>query len=98
MNTYFVINLENYKLKKAHPYTIFFETTCPTFCHEKFELEYSATDLRYMVSLPSDYMDKVLEEMVKIFGYGPFDRKGVKQALGTHCQIRIAMSKGEEEK
>lgn len=92
MSTYFVINIEEFKLKKNHPNTIFFKATCPVFAKGVFDLEYTGPDLYYKVSLPSDYMDKVCKEMQEVFGYGPFDRSKVKQAMKEHNQFQINQS------
>ena len=97
MNPHFVINLVNYKLNKAHPYTIFFEATCPGFREGKFELEYCVTDLRCNLPLVLGNENKILQEMVKKFGYGPFNKQDVKQALGICCQIRIEEAEECEE-
>ena len=96
MNTYFVINLEDFKLKKDHPFTIFFKATCPVFNHGVIDLEYTGPDLKYKASLPSDYMDKVCEEMQDVFGYGPFDKNKVKQAMQKHRQFRINQSSSDD--
>lgn len=97
MNTYFVINLEGFKLKKNHPYSIFFEATCPVFYRGIFELTYTGPDLNYNVSLPSEYMNKVCREMQDVFGYGPFKKEKVKQLLKEHYQFRINQGKQDEE-
>ncbi len=57
-----------------HPCTIYFKATCPVFCHSIIDLEYTGPDLKYYVSLPSDYMDIVCKDMQRVFGYGSFDR------------------------
>ena len=97
MNTYFVINLEEFKLKKQHPCTIYFKATCPVFSHGIIDLEYTGPDLKYNASLPADYMDKVCEEMQDVFGYGPFDKDKVKLAMKEQRQFRINQCSTEDE-
>lgn len=97
MNTYFVINLESFKLKKQHPYTIYFKATCPVFLHGEIELEYTGPDLKCNASLPADYMDKVCDEMQDVFGYGPFDKEKVKLAMEKKRKFRISQCDIEDE-
>ena len=96
MNTYFVINLENCKIKKQHPCTIFFKATCPVFSRGIIDLEYTGPDLKYNASLPAVYMEKVCKEMQDVFGYGPFNKDKVKQAMKEQRQFRISQCDTED--
>lgn len=97
MNTYFVINLQEFELKKDHPYTIFFKATCTFICQGIIELEYTGPELKCKASLPSDYMDKVCKEMQSVFGYGPFNKSEVKKAMNKQSQFRINQCDTDDE-
>ncbi|WP_033152010.1 hypothetical protein [Pseudobutyrivibrio ruminis] len=93
--TYFVINIDDFIIEKAHPYTIVFKATCPVFHNATFDLRYTGSDIEYNVSLPEEYMDKVRSKMQEVFGNGPYNHAKIKKLLSSNRQFRIGM--GDEE-
>ena len=89
MTTHALI-LTDFHFEKKHPHTIFFDCMLAgSVSHLK--AEYTGAEFKFDYISPEinkKHYNIVLDFLNKHYGYGPFERKKVKEALKEHFQIR----------
>lgn len=79
MNT-ISIRLTDVKIKKNHPYTLYFKfIKAIDYTGNEYELEYYGSDVSANnLALDEEAKEKILCQLRRVYGYGPFDRKKIK--------------------
>lgn len=92
MNNYFVVNLENVKIEKEHPYTLVFKGYIPTFGsnNKLYTFKYDGDIVDTDSMMPEDIKRDFAEQLSRDYGYGiMFDLEEVKAKLKQKSQYRM---------